>query len=473
MKFFVLLVFALFGLNSHARLVGGETRVVNSMPELQAAVAAAQPGDTIELLAGPYLSAPIPLKVQGTSEAPIRISARDGEEVLILSPLRLEGQHFSLENLRFEHEGSLTILAEDFRLTRVVFDEVRSKRWVVVESGSKRVEIDHNIFQNKTANAVHPRDCQLLQIKVRNENERHRIHHNLFRDVVRGASSNGYETLQLITENNPWDPPAGRSNTIIEDNLFVRCSGEGEIISIKSNGNWIRRNTFRASRGGLVLRHGDDNWVTHNYFFGEGEPASSGVRIQGTGQVVLGNYFQDLGRSGFAMTDGTPDDLYVQVEDATIAFNTFVNCRNPFLIGVVHSSVENGIAPRDCEIVGNVFYDDSERGSAADAFMVWVKEDAPIDWIWRNNLVSTDIVGDFEIEGVTPTAIEMHRASEGFLAPAGRTEQLEIDYDFGEISGSDIIGRQRGGRSTPGAIAMPLEIVLNPPKTEGYFGSIY
>jgi len=307
-----------------------ETRVVSSISELQAAVAVAQPGDAIEFLSGHYLDEPIALEIKGVLGSPIRIYARDDAEVIVLSPIRLEGRHFSFENIRFEHEGNLTILAEDFRLTGAVFDEVKSKRWIVVEPGSQRVEIDHCVFQNKTSNAIHPRDCQLMEIKVRNKNEQHHIHHNLFRDVVKGASSNGFETLQLITENNPFDPPPGRSNSIIEDNLFARWNGEGEIISIKSNGNWIRRNTFRASRGGLVLRHGDDNVVTHNYLLGDGEAGSAGIRIQGTGQVVLGNYFQDLERNSFVMIDGTPDDLYVRVERAVVAFNTFVNCRDPF-----------------------------------------------------------------------------------------------------------------------------------------------
>ena len=452
-----------------ASVAAAEIHVVRSMPELQAAVAVAQPGDAIEMVAGPYIGEPISLELRGTADAPIRIFARDDAEVVVLSPLRLEGRHFSLENLQFEHEGNLRILAEDFRLTRAVFDEVRSKQWVVIESGSMRGEIDHCVFQNKTANAIHPRDCQLLQIRVLNQNEQHHIHHNLFRDVVRGATSNGYETLQLITENNPWDPPPGRSNTIIEDNLFARCNGEGEIISIKSNGNWIRRNTFRASRGGLVLRHGDDNVVTHNYMFGEGEPDSSGIRIQGTGQVVLGNYFQDLGRSGFSMTDGTPNDLYVRVEQATVAFNTFVNCRDPFLIGVNHSSFPTGSTPQDCTIVGNLFYADADRADAAGPFMVWVKGDEPINWAWRDNFVSTAIVGGFAFTGITATDFDLQETTDGIRVPAGEIAEREVAYGLGAISETDLTGHIRRARTTAGAIEMPLIDFKSPPLTEADF----
>ena len=152
-----------------------------------------------------------------------------------------------------------------------------------------------------------------MQIYVRNQGERHHIHHNHFVDIPEG---NGYETLQLITEGNPWDPEPGHCGTLIEYNLFERCNGEGEIISVKSNGNLLRRNTFRDCRGALVLRHGDDNVVSENFFWGEGEHRAGGVRLQGTDQVVVNNLFHSLNAFGVGMMDGASDDLYVRVERA-------------------------------------------------------------------------------------------------------------------------------------------------------------
>ena len=130
---------------------------------------------------------------------------------------------------------------------------------------------------------------------VLNKNERHHIHHNLFKDIPKGTENNGngYETLQLITKDNPFNPPPGNCNTIIEDNLFVRANGEAEIISIKSNGNIIRNNTFRACMGGLVLRHGHGNVATANVVLADGEPKANGIRFQGSTQVVANNYFED------------------------------------------------------------------------------------------------------------------------------------------------------------------------------------
>ncbi len=212
--------------------------------------------------------------------------------------------------------------------------------------------------------------------------------------------------------------------------------------------------------------------ATHNYFFGAGEPDSTGIRIQGTDQVVLGNYFQDLGRSGFSMTDGTPDDLYVRVERATVAFNTFVNCRDPFLIGVNHSSYPTGTTPQDCVIVGNVFYARAKPTDTTRPFMHLVKGDEPINWTWRDNFVSSAIVGDFDFTGITVNDSVPQMSSIGIFLPADKTAGQEIDYGYGQISEIDVAGQVRRRFTTPGAIQLPLNDDKTPPLTEADFESL-
>ena len=46
------------------------------------------------------------------------------------------------------------------------------------------------------------------------------------------------------------------SATTVSGNYFVQADGENEIISNKSMNNTYTNNTFRRSRGSLVLRHG-------------------------------------------------------------------------------------------------------------------------------------------------------------------------------------------------------------------------
>ena len=48
----------------------------------------------------------------------------------------------------------------------------------------------------------------------------------------------------------------GRSSfTIIEQNLLERCSGEEEIVSLKSSDNVVRDNTLVDCRGAICLPH--------------------------------------------------------------------------------------------------------------------------------------------------------------------------------------------------------------------------
>ena len=227
---------------------------------------------------------------EGTADQPIVIRAENMGRAVVKAPLLVVGDYISFVGLHFVEKGSVEIRGRGCRISRCVMTDVQVGKWIRVRAESREVEIDRCRFENKTNNLEETRGCQLMQIYVRNQGERHLVHHNYFVDVPDGKESNGYETLQLITEGNPYDPEPGDCETVIEYNLFVRCNGEAEIISVKSNGNILRRNTFRDCRGALVLRHGHGNVVSENFFFGEGERRAGGVRLQGTDQVVVNNF---------------------------------------------------------------------------------------------------------------------------------------------------------------------------------------
>ena len=54
--------------------------------------------------------------------------------------------------------------------------------------------------------------------------------------------------------------------TLVENNVFDKCNGEVEIISVKSGSNTLKGNTFIESRGTLTLRHGNGNKILENVF---------------------------------------------------------------------------------------------------------------------------------------------------------------------------------------------------------------
>lgn len=417
-------------------------------------VAEAEPGTVVELGAGVYRGDDVVLVGKGTADARVVVRPEDGAEVVFASAVAVEANYLTIEGVRFEEDGGLEIEGTGVRVLRCAWNDAKSKKWVRVKAGSRQIEIAHCVFENKTNNREHDRGCQLMQVVVRNEGEAHHIHHNRFADVPKGKSNNGYETVQLITEGNPWDPEPGDSETVIEHNVFERCSGEAEIISVKSNGNVLRHNTFRASGGSLVLRHGDGNVVYGNLFFGDGEPRAGGVRMQGEDQVVVNNLFRGLRSFGVGMMDGTPDDLYMRTQRALVAFNTFVGCSPGLRVGMNHSKHPNGTAPKDCVIANNLFIlndPDQPRSDREMKTVELVQGDEPENWTWEGNVTEMPI-GMPQRPGLDAGQAEMVWLADGWVAPAVGSDLAtgaKGSYDRVE---TDALGKVRGERTAVGCL---------------------
>jgi poly(beta-D-mannuronate) lyase len=439
---------------------------VNDFGELQKAVSVARAGDVIILSEGNFNGEPLLISANGSKQKPIVIKAKVQGKTFIKSQLKLFGDYIHLKGLHFIEAGKLDISAIGCKVSRCIWTDVNTGKWIQVWPTSSQIEFDYNTFQNKTSNKNFPRDCQLMQIFVLNKNERHHFHHNLFKDIPQGTTGNGFETIQLITKDNPFDPEPGASNTIIENNLFLRCNGEGEIISIKSNGNLLRRNTFRACKGALVLRHGDNNIVTENYFFGDGESGSGGVRIQGTGQVVVNNYFSNLGSYGLGMMDGTPDNLYIRVENAKILFNTFINCKKTFSIGINHTKHPNGTVPKDCLIAGNIFY---TKNIAYGTLIEFIKGDQPENWEWLENIAVGNMA--WKVDGIHFKDPFLELQDNELLFPTSKTPKMILPENIDEKIKSDLFGEKWELERTVGAIQYPVNSTNNLPLTEEMVGA--
>jgi len=336
-------------------------------------------------------------------------------------------------------------------------NDVQVGKWIRVFPESQQIEIDHCRFQNKTNNRTESRGCQLLQIYVRNQGEKHHIHDNHFVDIPDGKTSNGYETVQLITENNPFNPDPGECGAIIENNLFERCNGEAEVISVKSHANILRRNTFRDCRGGLVLRHGHGNTVSECFFLGDNEPRAGGVRLQGEDQVVINNTFRNLNAYGVAMMDGTPDDLYIQTQRALIAFNTFVGCSPAITVGVNHSKHPNGTPPKDCVIANNAFILAKPGEQKDDLTTIrLVQDDEPINWTWEGNITDGDL-GMPDRDGIETGRVDLAHLKNGIATPTDGSNLIgQAAGNYPDII-TDGLGHSRGENKTIGAIEFPTQ----------------
>ncbi|MDB4583640.1 polysaccharide lyase 6 family protein [Draconibacterium sp.] len=426
-----------------------QTVEVQTIVDLRNAIEKANPGTDIILVDGTYENDNLLINAKGTEKKHVIIRAKNKGKVVFESPVEIKGDYISLIGIQFKEQGSVILEGKGCQLSRCTFSDSKAKKWVRVLPGSSNIEIDHNLFKNKTINASVEKGCQLVQVIVRNQNEQHHIHHNLFKDIPPGKVGNGYETLQLITENNPFNPPPGDCNTVIENNAFIRCNGEAEVISIKSNGNIVRKNTFRSCKGSMVFRHGDNNIATQNFFFGDGEPGSGGVRLQGTDQAVVNNYFYELGQFGIGMMDGTPDDLYIRVERAQILFNTFINCNKTMVIGLNHSLHPNGTPPKDCTIAGNIFYTEKHQ-----SFFTFVQDDQPENWTWSDNVAFGGLKMT-EKEGIQVINPKLDVQDNGMALPTKETPSSKFES---ELTKNDLFNKKRGNKLTAGAIKFPVKI---------------
>ena len=333
------------------------------------ALARLSPGDELVLADGTWSDFQILFEAQGQPEQPITLRAQTPGKVVISgrSNLRIAGEHLVVAGLRFSDGYSPTrdviafrrdekTLANHTRLTEVAIedfskpDRTQEDQWVTLYGKHNRV--DHSYFAGKTNKG--PTIVVRLNTPSSRENE-HSVDHNYFghRPSIGG---NGGETLRIGVS----DYSRTQSQTSVVENLFEHCDGEVEIISIKAEGNRVTGNLFYESRGAVVFRHGGNNEVSRNVFFGNGVADTGGVRVINDRQTVKENYFEGLRGEKFlsALTimNGVPNspiNRYHQVKDAEIASNSFIGFD---AIGLaVGSDEERSAAPLDSQVSNNLF----------------------------------------------------------------------------------------------------------------------
>lgn len=341
MKNFKLILWTAAAVLLASTAAGREYRV--PLTQVAETLGAAQPGDRIVVEDGLYTDVALKWRGVGAEGRPVRIEAATPGGVRIggASTLRIAGQWLEIAGLEFRDghaTGSSVVefrcggeVADDCRLTDCVIDAYNPARrdaaYSYVVLYGRRNRVDHCTLTGKLNLGV----TLIVNLsEERSQRNFHRIDHNHFgpRPVY---GSNGAETIRVGTSQQAYTS----SNTLIEENLFERCNGEVEVVSIKSSDNVIRRNVFLESEGVLALRHGDRNTVEENLFLGRGKRNTGGIRIVNAGHRVRRNVMVGLagGRffSALALMDAVPNSLpnrYCLVEDVEVTDNTFVDCRN-------------------------------------------------------------------------------------------------------------------------------------------------
>ncbi len=333
------LVVAVLCLSSHAT-----TLTVGTMTELTETLERVAPGDRILLRDGIYEQA-LHIDCEGTLRRPIRIESMVPGAAVFRNSIRLRGAHMVVSGLRFEDGGQVLIEAPHVRVTRCMFVDCAPKTWLRIDPPQHDVEIDHCLFADKTNNRMydlHPagnRGSRPAVVIMTGDSPRatpdhHHIHHNHFRDMRSGTVPDGYEAVVLTTGNSRT--PRGSARILLEYNLFERCAGETEIISVRCNDNIIRHNAFIDCRGSLSFTRGHGNIACGNYFDGMHNGGACGVRVHDAAvQQITNNHFRRL-RWGIVFSakdagrDGRPSAhrcaCHNRPANVLILSNTFEHC---------------------------------------------------------------------------------------------------------------------------------------------------
>lgn len=311
--------------------------------DVAATLREAKPGDHIVIEDGVYNDLTLKWLGRGSEKKPLRIEAATPGGVIFTgtSTLRLAGEWVEVSGLCFRdgHAPSGSVIefrngrevANHCRLTECVVDGYnpvrRDMAYSYILLYGRHNRVDHCTLTGKLNLGV---TLIVMLNEERSQQNFHRIDHNWFgpRPVY---GSNGAETIRVGTSQQAYSS----SNTLIEENLFDRCNGEVEVVSIKSSDNTIRRNVFFESEGVLALRHGDRNTVEENLFVGHGKRNTGGIRVINAGHKVRRNTLVGIAGERFfsalALMDAVPNSLpnrYCQVEDVELTDNTFIDCSN-------------------------------------------------------------------------------------------------------------------------------------------------
>jgi poly(beta-D-mannuronate) lyase len=364
-KIIWLLVFTT-ALQANARKI-----VIGSTAAIIEAGIQAKPGDTLLIQKGVYNNCKLIISAKGTADQPIVFMAQIPGSVHFTgnSYLHIIGNYITVNGVVFKdgYAGKNHVwqfshgknVANNSRITNSSIQDFNNplrldeNHWLTLSGKNNRV--DHSNFTNKTNLGV------LVAVLLDDDRSRinnHSIDSNYF-GIRKPLGSNAGEMIRVgVSQHCTF-----YSNTSIKNNFFEYCDGETEIVSIKSCGNKVVGNVFKECQGAVVLRHGNDNTVERNLFYGNDKEGTGGVRVINEGNWIVNNFMSHCKGQGFrsplaimAGVFNSPANRYLPVRDAVIANNTFLNC-SPFSISE-GKDAERSVDPKNVLLLNNLFYSD-------------------------------------------------------------------------------------------------------------------
>jgi len=364
MKKIIIAIFLLASVQTWANKL-----IVSNVTELLKSGLQANAGDTVVIKSGSYANCNLILSAKGTKEKSVLFLAEKPGTVFITgsSYLHISGNYITVSGIVFKegyagknHVWQFNHGNEVANHCRITASSIQSfnnslrldeNHWLTLSGKNNRV--DHCNFTNKTNLGV------LVAVLLDDDRSRrndHLIDSNYF-GVRKPLGSNAGEMIRVgVSQHCTF-----YSNTIIKNNFFEYCDGETEIISIKSCGNKVVGNVFKECQGAVVLRHGNNNTIEGNLFYGNDKEGTGGVRVINEGNWIVNNFMSHCKGQGFrsplaimAGVFNSPANRYLPVRDAVIANNTFLNC-GPFSISE-GKDAERSVDPKNVLLLNNLFY---------------------------------------------------------------------------------------------------------------------
>lgn len=347
--------------------------LVKTLAALQSAIDKAIPGDIITLANGVYTTTDnIVVRNNGTAFQPIIISTEKtgGAEINGTGGFKLEGpsSYIIIQGFKFTHLSDRAGMGADTRFcrfTRNIFQTNGEGNYLTIQGSDHQV--DYNTFQHKNALGKF--------IGVRGDGsqiaERLWIHHNYFHDFL-PQKGNGAEAVQFGLSGYSLSA----SHSLVEYNLFEKCEGENELISVKASFVTLRYNTIRDCKAQFTLRHGNHCEVYGNYF-----TRTPGLRIFGDDHIIHSNYFENckpainIGNGGAEVADGAPLTSHDRPDRVLILFNTLVNNEE----NITRTPRANGLGTTNITIAYNIIQGGGEAVS--------IRGEAYANPVWKGNIL--------------------------------------------------------------------------------------
>lgn len=476
MRNFLILISTIFLLFSCSENSIRNSIYVKNNNELTEAIKQASAGDDIVLANGIWKDVEIAFYGIGTAEQQITLRAETPGSVFIegLSYLHMGGEYLVVDGLYFRNGYSpnssiirymigTDSIAYNCRVTNTVIDgftkpnRLLNDRWI--EFYGKHNKLDKCYVSGKSNDGETIRVFYTGNEHIRNY---HQIVNNYFGPRPRKGGARA-ETIRIGDSKTRVSP----SFMNVSNNYFEACNGEVEIISDKTNFNSFKNNIFYKCEGSLVLRHGSYATVDGNIFIGGDESDFyGGIRVVNTGHLITNNYFYKINgeefRTPLAIMNGipmTPLNRYKQVTDVVVAYNTWVDCKSPWQVGIGQNIKSADVLPpseiRSAPPIRSIVANNVIYNTQVDATPL--KNHSTMEGIlFKNNLIDNNGSAYTEYDALQSGTIKMKKINDWLYAPeeSGNVVMNDVfnGYEFDKIK-HDMFGASRANNNMVGAIS--------------------